>query len=260
MMTPELQEALDWVNHVRTGPLQTGPLDELPKGVPGHTAECVIARALKMGIMDVKGVSVQTDHHTFEAARLPMVQGRNPDVVRRMIRKFDAGSIRHLIDYESFKSMNSQGYMQHNMAGALTQQAMAKPFDKLLPKLAQFYPELQLTPHSEIEVTQSFDSMLHVVTVKNPGECPKAVELTATMVHQMQKHLEQEMEKAMYPPMLVMDGKLEPLKYTPGNLMPITASEVVQLKKSMYYAPDWANMMKTPEAPVMVPIEEPTVV
>lgn len=262
MMTPELQEALDWVNHERTGPLRAAPLDELPKGVPGHTAECVIARALKMGIAKVQGVSIQTDTHMFQATGLPMLQGRNPDAVRSMIRKFDAGGIRHLIDYESFKAMNSQGFAMHNMAGV--QQSMAKPFNKLLPKLAQFYPELHVNPHSTIEVSQSFDSMMHVVTVKNPGECPKAVELTATMVHQMQKHMEEEMQKVAFPPLHYHPGNL---KMEPGGIihsweptpMPITATEVKQLK-SMYYAPDWANMMKSPEAPVMVPIEEPAVV
>lgn len=249
MMTPQLQEALDWVNHLRTGPLQTGSLDELPKGVPGHTKECVIARALKMGVVGVLDVKVNNADHMVHIEHGPLIHGGNPEAVREMIRQFDAGGLRHLIDYDTFNQMNPHGHMVH--------QALAKPFDKLLPKLSQFYPELQLTPHSEVEVSQSFDQNVHVVTVKNPGECPKAVQLTATMVQQMQKHFEQEMEKAMYPPMLVMNGKLEPLKFTPGGMW-----DPVEFKpaKSQYYAPDWANMMKTPEAPVMVPIEEPTVV
>ncbi len=251
MMTPQLQEALEWVNHLRTGPLGSPPMDELPKGVPGHTKECVIARALKLGILGNVDVLVNNATHMVQVQSGPLLQGSNPSVVQEMIRQFDAGELRHLIDFDTFNRMNPHGHQVH--------QALAKPFDKLLPKLAQFYPELQLTPHSTVEVAQTFDSQLHVVTVKNPGECPKAVELTATMVAHMQKHLEQEMEKMLYPPMLVVSGKLEPLKYTPGNLMPITASEVVQLK-SQYYAPDWANMMKTPEAPVMAPIEEPAVV
>ena len=204
MMTPQLQEALDWVNHLRAGPLRTGPLDELPKGVPGHTAECVIARALKMGIVGEVDVKVNNADHLVHVVSGPRIEGGNPEAVRNMIRQFDAGELRHLIDYDTFNKMNPHGHMVH--------QALAKPFDKLLPKLAQFYPELQLNPHSEVEVSQSFDMDVHVVTVKNPGECPKAVQLTATMVHQMQKHFEQEMEKAMCPPMVYDAGKLEALK------------------------------------------------
>lgn len=235
MMTPQLQEALEWVNHMRTGPLRARPLDELPKGVPGHTAECVIARALKLGVIGVNDVKVNNADHMVHIERGPLIHGSNPEAVRQLIREFDTGNLRHLIDYDTFNKMNPHGHMVH--------QSMAKPFDKLLPKLAQFYPELHVNPHSIIEVSQSFDSMMHVVTVKNPGECPKAVELTATMVHQMQKHMEEEMQKAMSPPMWVSAGKLTPMQ------------------KSVYYAPDWANMMKqTPEAPVKAPSEELTVV
>jgi len=64
---------------------------------------------------------------------------------------------------------------------------------------------------------------------------------------------EQEMQKVAFPPLMYNPGELN-LK--PGSIMPITATEVKQLQ-SQYYAPDWAKMMKTPEAPVMVPIEEP---
>ena len=42
--------------------------------------------------------------------------------------------------------------------------------------------------------------------------------------------------------------------YDAGKLTPLKPAE------SLYYAPDWAKMMKTPEAPVMVPIEEPAIV
>lgn len=252
MMTPQLQEALEWVNHLRTGPLNSPPMDELPKGVPGHTKECVIARALKLGILGNVDVLVNNATHMVQVQSGPLLQGSNPSVVQEMIRQFDAGELRHLIDFDTFNRMNPHGHQVH--------QALAKPFDKLLPKLAQFYPELQLTPHSQVEVSQTFDSQLHVVTVKNPGECPKAVELTATMVQHMQKHLEQEMEKAMCPPILVYNpGNMD---FKPGSIIkemqPMMFTALPQ--PSQYYAPDWAKMMKTPEAPVMVPIEEPAVV
>jgi hypothetical protein len=203
-----------------------------------------------MGIAKVEGVSIQTGTHMFQATGLPLLQGSNPDAVRSMIRKFDSGGIPHLIDYESYRKMDPHGGMM------LAAKAVAKPFDKLLPTIAAHFPDLELNPHSSIEVSQSFAKMDHVLTVKNPGECPKAVHLTATMVHQMQKHLEQKMEKAMHSPLHYHPGNMQ-LK--PGGLIQSwePTPEVMPLK-SMYYAPDWANMMKTPEAPVMVPIEEPT--
>ena len=251
MMTPQLQEALEWVNHLRTGPLDGLPLGELPKGVPGHTKECVIARALKMGIVGDVDVLVNTSTHMVRIQRGPLVQGSNPSVVREVIEQFDAGNMRDLIDYDTYRRMDPNG---NHMA----QLNVAKPFDKLLPKLAQFCPELKMTQHSHVEVSQSFDTMMSVVTVKNPGECPKSLQLTATMVQHMQKMLEQEMEKALYPPMVYDAGKLSPLK--PGSI--INMWEPVEFKPAptQYYAPDWAKMMQTPEAPVMAPKEELAVV
>ena len=181
-------------NHRRTGPLQGPPLGELPKGVPGHTKECVIARALKMGIVGDVDVLANTSTHMVRIQCGPLVQGSNPHVVRKVIEQFDAGEIRYLIDYDTYRRMDPHGN--------LSQLNVAKPFDSILPKLAKFYPELQLKPSSQVEVSQSFDTQMHVVTVKNPGECPNSVQLTATMVRQMQKHLEEEMEKAMCPPRL----------------------------------------------------------
>ncbi len=250
MMTPQLQEALEWVNHLRTGPLQGPPIDELPKGVPGHTKECVIARALKLGIVGDLDVLVNTTTHMVRIQRGPLVQGSNPHVVRKVIEQFDAGDMRHLIDYDTFNRMNPHGYQ--------VQQSIAKPFDKLLPQLAKFCPELKMTQHSHVEVSQSFDTMMNVVTVKNPGECPKSLQLTATMVQHMQKVFEEQAWKALHPPMVYDAGKLEALK--PGSI--IKAWDPVEFKPapSQYYAPDWAKMMQTPEAPVMAPIEEPAVV
>ena len=254
MMTPQLQEALDWVNNMRTGPLQGPPIDELPKGVPGHTLECVFARALKLGIMPALTVQVNNASHMVHVeGGQARIQGQNPRVVRKMIEQFDAGNLRHLIDYEAYRKLSPSGAPMH------AAQAMAKPFDKLLPQLAQFCPELKLSHHSQVDVSQSFDTMMSVVTVKNPGECPQAVQLTATMVQHMQKLMEQEMQKAMYPPMVYDAGKLEALK--PGSIIQMWEPVEFKPAKSFYYAPDWANMMKqTPEAPVKAPSEELAVV
>lgn len=258
MMTPELQEALEWVNHMRTGPLHGPPIDELPTGVPGHTLECVFARALKLGIMPALKVQVNNASHMVhvEGCGQALIQGSNPSAIRKMIEQFDAGDLRHLIDYEAYRKLSPSGAPM----APLAQQAMAKPFDKLMPQLGKFFPELHLKPSSHVEVSQSFDTQLHVVTVKNPGECPQAVQLTATMVSHMlkvmegevQKVFEEEMMKALHPPMIVEAGKLVPLSFMPGSIMPM---------HSQYYAPDWANMMKqTPEAPVKAPSEELAVV
>ena len=258
MMTPQLQEALEWVNHMRTGPLRGPPIDELPKGVPGHTQECVIARALRMGITRVDEVRINSGSHVVVIKHQPSVEGPNPRPVQRVIQQFDAGNLLDLIDYEAYRKLDPSGAPK--MPQYLAHQSLAKPFDKLMPKLAQFCPELHLKPSSHVEVSQSFDSMMHVVTVKNPGECPKSMQLTATMVQHMQKALEEEMQKAMCPPILV---------YNPGNMNFKPGSIIQEMEPMMftalsqpsqYYAPDWANMMKTPEAPVMVPIEEPAVV
>ena len=98
-----------------------------------------------------------------------------------------------------------------------------------------------------------------MVTVKNPGECPKSLQLTATMVRQMQKVMEEEMLKAIYPPMLVEAGKLVPL--TPGSIIKMWDPVEFTPAPSHYYAPDWAQMMQqTPEAPVKAPSEELAVV
>ncbi len=252
MMTPELQEALAWVNHMRTGPLHGDSLDELPKGVPGHTLECVFARALRMGIMPALKVQVNNASHMVHVeGGQAMIQGGNPHVVREVIRQFDAGEMRHLIDYDTFRKMDPHG--------SLSQLNVAKPFDKLMPQLAKFCPELKMTQHSQVEVSQSFDTMMHVVTVKNPGECPQSLQLTATMVQHMQKVFEEEMQKALYPPMVYDAGKLTPLK--PGSIIKVwDPVEFAKPMKTQYYAPDWAKMMQTPEAPVMAPIEELTVV
>ncbi len=256
MMTPELQEALEWVNHMRTGPLHGPPIDELPTGVPGHTLECVFARALRMGIMPALKVQMNNASHMVHVVDgQAVIQGGNPSRVRKVIESFDAGNLRDLIDYEAYRKMDVRGGPIH------AAQAMAKPFDKLMPQLSKFCPELHLNPHSQVEVSQSFDTMMHVVTVKNPGECPKSLQLTATMVRHMQKVFEQELEKAIYPPMLVENGKLVPLK--PGSIIkmwdPVEFTPVPQ--PTQYYAPDWAKMMQqTPEAPVKAPIEELAVV
>lgn len=246
MMTPQLQEALEWVNHVREGPLGGLPLGELPKGVPGHTKECVIARALKMGLVGDVDVLVNTSTHMVRIQRGPLVQGGNPHAVRKVIEQFDAGDLKHLIDYDTYRKMDPHGN--------LSQLNVAKPFDKLMPQLAKFYPELKFSHHSQVKVSQSFDSQMHVVTVKNPGECPKAVELTATMVMHMQKVFEDQMQKQLYPPMMIGPaGQLTPL---PSVWDPVEFKPA----KSQYYAPDWAKMMQTPEAPVMAPTEELAVV
>lgn len=253
MMTPQLQEALEWVNHMRTGPLQGPPIDELPKGVPGHTLECVFARALKLGIMPALTVQVNNANHivTIESGQ-KLIEGQNPSAVRKMIEQFDHGNLRDLIDYESYRKMDAKG------GPILAAQAMAKPFDKLLPKLAQFYPELHLKPDSHVEVSESLAEMSHTVTVTNPGECPKAVHLTAHMVHQMQRLFEEEMQKALFPPMMVQAGKLTPLPFMPNVWDPV---EFKPAKPTHYYAPDWAKMMQqTPEAPVKAPSEELSVV
>ncbi len=255
MMTPQLQEALEWVNQMRTGPLQGPPIDELPKGVPGHTLECVFSRALRMGIMPALKVQMNNASHMVHVVDGPaLIQGSNPSAVRKMIEQFDHGNLRELIDYEAYRKLDRSG-------GVAASQAMAKPFDKLLPKLAQFYPELHLKPNSHVEVSESLAEMSHTVTVTNPGECPKAVHLTAHMVHQMQKLMEEEMQKAMYPPVLVYHpGNMD---FKPGQLIhelkPMMFTALPQ--PSQYYAPDWAKMMQqTPEAPVKAPSEELTVV
>lgn len=253
MMTPQLQEALEWVNHMRTGPLQGPPIDELPKGVPGHTQECVFARALRMGIMPALKVQMNNASHMVHVVDgQALIQGGNPSAVRKVIEQFDHGNLRDLIDYDAYRKLDRSGGAIH------AAQAMAKPFDKLLPQVAKFCPELQLTPSSHVEVTQSFDTLMHVVTVKNPGECPQAVQLTATMVQHMQKAMEEEMQKAMFPPMMVAAGKLVPLPFMPNVWDPV---EFHKPAKSQYYAPDWAKMMQqTPEAPVKAPSEELSVV
>ena len=254
MMTPQLQEALEWVNHMRTGPLHGPPIDELPTGVPGHTLECVFARALRLGIMPALKVQFNNASHMIHVeGGQALIQGSNPSRVRKVIEQFDAGALTGLIDYESYRKLSPSG------APMLAQQALAKPFDKLLPQLAQFCPELKLSHHSQVEVSQSFDTQLHVVTVKNPGECPKSLQLTATMVRQMQKVMEEEMLKAIYPPMLVEAGKLVPL--TPGSIIKMWDPVEFTPAPSHYYAPDWAKMMQqTPEAPVKAPSEELAVV
>jgi hypothetical protein len=254
MMTPQLEEALEWVNHMRTGPLQGPPIDELPKGVPGHTLECVFARALKLGIMPALKVQVNNASHMIHVeGGQALIQGGNPSAVRKMIEQFDAGNLRHLIDYEAYRKLSPSG------GSIVAAQALAKPFDKLMPQLAKFCPELKLSHHSHVEVSQSFDTQLHVVTVKNPGECPQSLELTATMVRHMQKVMEEEMQKALYPPMVYDAGKLEALK--PGSIIKMWDPVEFTPAKSLYYAPDWAKMMQqTPEAPVKAPSEELTVV
>jgi len=242
MMTPQLQEALAWVNGMRSGPLGSSKLDELPKGVPGHTRECVIARALKMGIAGLPDVQVNNGTHLIQVHCGPTIQGNNPNSVQKMIKRFDGGALPELIDYESYRKMDPNGSLH------LQVKNMAKPFDTLLPTLAKHYPELDLNPGSMVEVAESFATMSHVVTVKNPGQCPKAVHLTATMLAHMQKRMEDEMWMAIHPPMVYDAGKLHAL----SALKPAPVSQ--------YYAPDWANMMKTPEAPVTAPSEELAVV
>lgn len=265
MMTPQLQEALEWVNHMRTGPLHGPPIDELPTGVPGHTLECVFARALRMGIMPALKVQFNNASHMIHVeGGQALIQGSNPSRVRKVIEQFDAGEFRHLIDYEAYRKLSPSGvhmtpkFLAHQ---AMAHQAMAKPFDKLLPKLAQFYPELHLKPNSHVEVSESLAEMSHTVTVTNPGECPKAVHLTAHMVHQMQKLMEEEMMKAMHPPMLVYNpGNMN---FKPGDLIHEMKPEMFTAlpQPSQYYAPDWAKMMQqTPEAPVKAPSEELAVV
>lgn len=255
MMTPQLQEALEWVNHMRTGPLQGPPIDELPTGVPGHTLECVFARALRMGIMPALKVQVNNASHMVHVeGGQALIQGSNPSAVRKMIEEFDAGKFQHLIDYESYRKMDVRG----GPIAPLAQQALAKPFDKLLPQLGKFFPELHLKPSSQVEVSQSFDTQMHVVTVKNPGECPNAVQLTATMVQHMQKVFEEEMMKAMYPPMLYHPGSMD---FKPGSIIKMWDPVEFTPAPSHYYAPDWAQMMQqTPEAPVKAPSEELAVV
>ncbi len=95
---------LSWVNWVR-GTLGAKYLEELPKGVPGDPARCVVARALTWDVDGVRGVNVFGDNitlivdprtHGYDRARY--MCERPPRVVGEFMRSFDTDGFPDLIE------------------------------------------------------------------------------------------------------------------------------------------------------------------
>lgn len=104
-VTAGKSKALAYVNTARVA-LGANPLDELPKGVPGNSGNCVLARALP----GCRGVSNYIVFATIEAAAIVRdvwAMERNvvgnpksvstPVVLRDFMMLFDAGMIPELV-------------------------------------------------------------------------------------------------------------------------------------------------------------------
>lgn len=104
------QTTLSWVNWIR-GRVGGDYLSELPKGVPGSSRHCVVARAITMGVRGVAEVNVsgggvelicEPDRHRFDPYDRPRyVKERAPAEVGEFVKLFDNGELPHLVDPQS---------------------------------------------------------------------------------------------------------------------------------------------------------------
>lgn len=100
------QPTLSWVNWIR-GQIGGDYLPELPKGIPGSSKHCVIARAITMGVEGVAGVNVSggvelvCEPGRYSCARPRYVREEATKEVKAFIKAFDHGELPHLIDPRS---------------------------------------------------------------------------------------------------------------------------------------------------------------
>lgn len=147
MIPPELQEVLSWANMVRVQTLHMEPIDTLPKGIPGNSQHCCIARCWQVQeertlreahfhgkpLVRVGRVQVSSSGSRVEIAwaRYPTDPPRfetkhidHPFIIGKFIEAFDNSEYPELIDCVNVKPMVTPQMVQQ-MQEALSKKAHA---------------------------------------------------------------------------------------------------------------------------------------